>query len=283
MKTRFFTALALWAFASVQAQDVLHPERYTAHNKGKFFISWGGNRESYSKSDIRFWGNDYDFTVKNVSAHDKGKGYSIDYINPCRMTIPQTNLRVGYFVSDHYNVSIGVDHMKYVMTTNQTVKMSGYIDLPADEAGSAFNGTYSNVPTVMTKDFLQFEHTDGLNYVNAEFARVDDVSHWFYITNTDKIQISFSEGIGGGVLYPKTNTKLLGRQRHDDFHISGYGVSAKAGMTLTFFKHFYLQGELKGGYIDMHDIKTTRNASDHASQHFYFFQRIISVGGIFRV
>ena len=31
-------------------------EKYTAHNKGKIYIFWGGNRDSYTKSDIHFKG-----------------------------------------------------------------------------------------------------------------------------------------------------------------------------------------------------------------------------------
>jgi hypothetical protein len=89
--------------------------------------------------------------------------------------------------------------------------------------------------------------------------------------------------MGAGVLYPRTNTTLMGMQRHDEFHISGYGVSAKAALNLTFFKHFFIQGELKGGYIEMNDIRTTYEGIDRASQHFMFLQRIITVGGIFRV
>ena len=79
-------------------ETVETPEKYTSrHNKGKFFIFWGGNRESFSRSDIRFQGENYDFTLHDVAAHDKPKGWNIDYVNPGRMTIPQTNLRIGYF------------------------------------------------------------------------------------------------------------------------------------------------------------------------------------------
>lgn len=275
-----FCVFSQYTFAQQTAET---PEKYTAHNKGKFFISWGGNRDSYSKSDVRFWGNGYDFTVNNMVAHDKPKGYHLDYINPAKMTIPQTNLRFGYFISDHYSITIGFDHMKYVMSKNQIANISGYINLPATEDGSAFNGEYNNTPTVMSPEFLKYEHTDGLNYVNTELARVDDISFLFNLPNTDKFQLNITEGVGGGLLYPKTNTTLLGKQRHDDFHISGYGASVKAGLNFTFFKHFYLQGELKGGYINMQDIKTTMSASDHASQDFFFFQRIVSVGGIFHI
>ena len=275
-----FCVFSQYTFAQQTAET---PEKYTAHNKGKFFISWGGNRDSYTKSDVRFWGNGYDFTVNNMVAHDKPKGYSIDYVNPGRMTIPQTNFRMGYFINDHYSISIGWDHMKYVMTKNQTANIDGYINLPETDKGSAFNGVYNNTPTVMSPEFLKYEHTDGLNYINSEFSRTDDVSKVINLPNTDKFQLNVTEGVGGGLLFPKTNTTLLGKERHDDFHVSGYGVSLKAGLNFTFFKYFYLQGELKGGYINMQDIKTTQSSSDHASQDFFFFQRIVAVGGIFHI
>ncbi|MEN3322633.1 hypothetical protein VP395_02750 [Mariniflexile soesokkakense] len=78
--------------------------KYTASNKGRLYISWGGNRERFSKSDIYFRGEDYEFTIKDASAIDKPKGWYTDYINPTRITIPQTNIKIGYFVSDHYMV-----------------------------------------------------------------------------------------------------------------------------------------------------------------------------------
>lgn len=263
----------------VQAQDDIKiQDKYTAHNKGKFFVSWGGNRETYSKSDVTFKGADYTFTLNNITAHDKPKGWHVDYINPTKMTIPQTNLRLGYFINDHYSIALGVDHMKYVMTQGQTANISGTI-----AAGTPFDGVYNNSPIELTEDFLMYEHTDGLNYVHTEISRHDDISKVFKITNTDKIQVNLTEGIGAGVLYPKTNTTLLGKERHDDFHVSGYGASVKAGVNVTFFKHFYIQGEIKGGYINMPDIRTTQSTADRASQDFFFLQRIIAFGGIFKL
>ncbi|MGV7106739.1 hypothetical protein [Flavobacterium sp. U410] len=260
-------------------ETVENPEKYTAHNKGKFYIFWGGNRESYSKSDIRFKGDNYDFTLYDVEAHDKPKGWHVDYINPTKMTIPQTNLRVGYFITDHYNISLGVDHMKYVMSQDKRVNYSGYYPNA---------GTYDENPTAdqltLDENFLTFEHTDGLNYINTEFSRVDDITKLFSKTlNTDKFQINITEGVGGGFLYPKTNSKLLGNDRNDAFHVAGFGLSAKAGLNFTFFKHFFIQTELKGGYINMQDIRTTQSSADHAEQEFWFLQRIIVIGGIFRI
>ena len=278
MKTSYYYFVLFLVTTAITFAQENTPIRYTAHNKGKFFISWGGNRESYSKSDVTFTGKDYRFTVADMRAHDKPKGWHIDYINPTKMTIPQTNLRLGYFFSDHYSVAIGVDHMKYVMTQDQTANVTGFIN------GPVHNGTYNNTPVDFTDEtFSTFEHTDGLNYINTEVSRHDDISKLFKIGNTDKIQVNLTEGVGFGVLYPKTNTKLLGKERHDDFHVSGFGTSLKAGLNITFFKYFYIQGELKGGYINMHDIRTTMSTDDKASQDFFFFQRILAVGGKFRI
>jgi hypothetical protein len=275
MAVLFFSVFSQYSFA----QEVnVAPEKYTAHNKGKFYLYWGGNREKYSKSDITFKGDNYNFTLENVEAHDKPKGWHVDYINPVNMTIPQTNFRLGYFITDKYNISVGVDHMKYVMYQDKAVNYSGYY--PNE---GTYGETLPNGQVLLTEDFLTFEHTDGLNYVNTEFSRVDDVSKYLTIGNTDKIQVNVTEGIGGGVLYPKTNAKVLGKERHDDFHVSGYGLSAKVGLNLTFFKYFFIQTELKGGYINMNDIRTTHSGADSASQHFYFIQHVIAVGGIFRI
>lgn len=279
-KTLFASLLLISIFTQVAlGQESLKiKEKYTAHNKGKFFVSWGGNRETYSKSDITFKGNDYNFTLENVIAHDKPKGYTIDYINPARMTIPQTNFRMGYFINDHYSIAIGLDHMKYVMDQYKAVNLNGYYP----NVGT-FGEVLPNNQVYLTPEFLQYEHTDGLNYINSEFSRHDDVSQLFKINNTDKIQLNLTEGIGAGIIYPKTNTTLLEKDRYDDFHTSGFGVSLKSGLNITFFKYFYIQGELKGGYINMQNIKTTKSNDDKASQEFFFFERTIVVGGIFKV
>lgn len=274
----FFSVLNFSAFSQKDSTSL-----YTSHNKGKIFVSWGGNREAFTKSDITFKGDNYNFTLQDIKAHDKGKGWHIDYINPKRLTIPQTNFKLGYFISDKYYLAFGLDHMKYVMTTDQYANINGYINLPGDEPGSEYNGTYQNEEIQMTEEFLMFEHTDGLNYLYLEFGRFDDISSLFRINNTDKFQINITEGFGLGALYPKTNTTLMQKDRYDEFHLAGYGMSLSAGLNLTFFKHFYIQGDLKGGYINMPDIRTTRNSNDRASQHFMFVETVISFGAIFKV
>lgn len=261
---------------NINAQEEI--QKYTASNKGKFYVYWGGNRGFYSKSDIRFQGTDYDFTLHNTKAHDKPKGWHLDYINPAKMTIPQTNARIGYYISDHYNVSLGLDHMKYVMTQNQQVSYDGYYPNPG-----SYGETLPNGDIILTEEFATFEHTDGLNYINTEINRVDDISKYVYLNDTDKVQLNTTAGLGIGVIYPKTNAQMFGRQRYDDFKVSGFGVSAKAGLNLTFFKHYFIQYEAKVGYIDITNARISHSTSDKASHNFTFFESIIAIGGIFRL
>lgn len=247
-------------------------------NKGKLYIIWGWNRAKFSDSDIHFKGVNYDFILSDVKAHDKVNSFTFrDYFNPSRITIPQTNFRLGYFFHDNYTVSIGVDHMKYVMKNYQTVKIDGEIN-----AGTPFDGFYSNDDIVLTHDFLTFEHTDGLNYVNVELNRFDNLNKLLNIKSKD-LEVNITEGLGGGLLYPKTNAKLFNGNRYDDFHVSGYGISAKVGLNLTFFKYFFLQSDFKIGYINMDDIRITSSKDDSASQHFTFFERTVMIGTRFKL
>src|SRR5690606_20589266 len=181
--------LFLFTFNSY-SQNSTEPTKYTANNKGKVLVSWGDNRASYSKSDITFKGEDYEFTIKDATAKDKPKGWHIDYVNPARITIPQTNFKIGYFISDKYSLALGMDNMKYVMTRNKNRVVNGYINLPSNDVGSIFNGVYDQQNVMVSEEFLQFEHTDGLNYVYLEFARRDDISSIFNIQNTDKFQVN---------------------------------------------------------------------------------------------
>jgi hypothetical protein len=53
------------------------------------------------------------------------------------------------------------------------------------------------------------------------------ISSLFKITNTDKIQVNLTEGVGVGLLSKNQCNSF--RKEHDDFHVSGFGTSIKAG------------------------------------------------------
>ena len=232
-----------------------------------------------SKSDIHFKGDNYDFTIHNVSAQDRQTAFTLDkYLNPSSMTIPQYNFRVGYFIKKNIDISFGIDHMKYVVDNDQFVDIDGIINI----GNVKYDGVYTGQQIQLTEDFLRLEHTDGLNYINMQLYRFDDISSWFGL-DSDSFQINATEGLGFGLLFPKTDTTLLDMERHDDYHISGYGLSVGFGLNITFLKHFFIQADLKGGYINMSNVKISTNPADSASQDFFFLQNNILVGGKFRI
>jgi len=239
--------------------------------KGALYFYWGYNRAGFSDSDINFKGDNYDFTLEKVVAKDRPSPFDPSvYFNPSTITIPQYVYRLGYFIKSHYNISLGVDHMKYVAQEPQTVKISGYIE----GTGTIYDGIYSKDDIVIDSGFLGFQHTDGLNYVNIEFMRFDELA------GRHNVSLNISEGLGIGILYPKTSTTLLNYDNYDEFHLAGYGISGVVALNLTFHKYFFLQTKFKGGYINLPDIRTTSSESDKASQHFFFYQGNLVFGFI---
>jgi len=232
-------------------------------NKGKLYAYWGWNQDWFSNSNIHFEGPNYNFTLDKVQAWDNPASLTADnYANPVNMTIPQFNARIGYFIHDKYNISIGTDHMKYVVRRHQTSQITGNIN----STGTSYDDSYQDEKIIVADSFLLFEHTDGLNYINSEFRRVDQL-HAF-----QNISFNATEGVGAAVLLPKTNATVLNTARYDEYHISGYGLHALVGINATFYNTFFLQSELKTGFINMPDIKTSADGKGKASQHFFFYQ-----------
>lgn len=240
-------------------------KNYNPYRKGAVFLFWGWNRAWYSNSDIRFKGTNYDFTLNNVQATDRPTDFSFrDYFHPLRVTIPQTNARMGYFLKDNFALVLGLDHMKYVMKQNQKVSYTIYN--PYQEQGQM---------DLSNGDFLTYEHTDGLNYINL------GVEKYIGLLKNQNLNIALDYGAGAGILYPKSNIKLKNNERSDRFHLAGLGLDTRLGLNMIFFKHIMARVEAKYGYINMPDIKSTHNPRDKASQDFVFGQINFGIGYIF--
>ena len=59
---------------SINAQE---EQKKKVSNKGKFFVYWGWNWASYTDSNIRFKGDNYDFTLQNVKAYDTPSKFTL--------------------------------------------------------------------------------------------------------------------------------------------------------------------------------------------------------------
>ncbi|WP_313267042.1 hypothetical protein [Epilithonimonas vandammei] len=256
-----------------QNQDTVNNSGYNQSklSKGTMFVYWGWNRAGFSKSDIRFKGNGYDFTLNNVVAHDRPSELSMAYIDPTRLSIPQFNFRLAYFIKDNLALVIAQDHMKYVMDQNQTVNFDGHITDPT-YAGMVQNGQVN----LLDEQFLTFEHTDGLNYINLGLEKYKNV-----LSKKD-FNMFWAYGGGIGALMPKSNVKLFGNERSDRYHLAGFGLDARTSINAVFWNHWMARVEGKFGYINMPDIKTTlNNKPDKANQDFVFYQINFGIGYVF--
>lgn len=267
MKKVLLISLLFTFSTEIFSQFIYAPK--SSYNKGKFYFYWGWNNAAYSNSDINFRGKDYNFTLNHVVAKDRQTKLSILYLDPTQITIPQYNFRIGYFFHEKWNISIGNDHMKYVVTQGQEAEIKGYIK----NSETIYDGVYDGTDQVTIEPgFLKFEHTDGLNYENIE------IRHFRTLMQKNKFRLNLTEGFGGGMLLPKTNSTLLNNKRNDEFHVAGYGVNGIIGVQADYNGGFFIQTEIKGGYLNMSDILTTEFSDDRASQDFFFFQYNIVLG-----
>ncbi|MFC3355694.1 hypothetical protein [Sphingobacterium zeae] len=250
----------------------------TESNKGKFFFFWGYNFSSYAKSDIHFTGPNYDFILHDVKAADRPTKFGSTYFDPSRLTIPQFNLHFGYYIKDNYSISLGWDHMKYVVDIPQQVKISGFIGeeisnpgIPTGNRAGQYNGELITVDSAM----LTFEHTDGYNFASVGLERYDDI-----INNRKGQQVlTMESGVDVGLLIPRSDVHLFGEGANHFWNIAGYGASAKVGLHYRFYKGLYLQGNFKTGWTDLTNIRTTgRRGVDKASQQIWFFENYWALG-----
>jgi hypothetical protein len=185
---------------------------------------------------------------------------------------PQNNYGIGYFFKDNWAIIASFDHMKYVMEQNQTVRMKGTIT-----RDGPYKASYDG-DKVLTTDFLTFEHTDGLNFINVELEKY---CSW-YTSKNNKLMVSGMLGGGIGILNPRTDAHLLDYPRSNRYHVSGFGLDLKAAAQVTVFKHVFGKIENKFGYINMPDIAMhAKGISGKASQAFFFSEMEWMIGGSF--
>ncbi len=268
MKKSYIVILLLMLGYTTQAQQGWN-QKYS--RKNQIYGYWGYNVSAYSKSDISFVGQNYNFTLYDVKSNDRPTPFDFGtYFNPATISIPQWNLRFGYFFADRWSISIGTDHMKYVMPQDQYVAIEGYINIPNGE----YNGTYNRQPVKLTEEFLKFEHTDGLNYGSIELEYHGNVYQF-----NNKHSIDYYVGPGFGLLVPRSNVTLMNYPRYDEFHVAGYGLSGKVGLQAVLWKHLTFSAEWKNGFISMQDILTTGdNPYDRSMQTFWFTEFTGTIG-----
>ncbi len=268
------TIFFIFYLPNIYSQDLKYSK------KGQYYIYWGYNRANFANSDINFKGIGYDFTLHDIEAADRPTPFDIHtYFDFSTITIPQFNFHFGYFFKDRWCIQLGSDHMKYVMTNDQMSHISGFISpkvsSPSIDINPNYVGNFDHAPLLInSNDFLVYEHTDGFNYVSVELDRYSNL--W---TAKNKIQsVDWLLGAGIGLIVPRTDAHLFTVGQNNYWNVAGYGISLKTGFRTNILKRLFLQTDIKTGFTNLTNIRTTGRDTDSASQKIWFLEGYFALG-----
>lgn len=249
-------------------------KKKVSYAAGTLFGYWGYNRSGYTKSNIRFAGPGYDFTLKGSVARDNPSPFDAAvYFNPNKITIPQFNARVGYYFRDHWAVSFGYDHMKYIFADRNEVVLSGEVKAGVD---AEWSGIYNGVAVTTDRDHIHYENSDGLNYLRFELTRTDQL---LKLGSKDQFAISTNLGVSAGGLLSFNDFTFGGQKDVRTISLSGYGVSTHVGLRLEFFRHVFIQSDLGAGLHHQVKVKTRPNDPSSFARHAYGYAAFDTVIG----
>ncbi len=262
MKQFTLALLFLWICPAVQAQK----------SKSLFsgmYIQWGYNTEWYTRSNIHFkLANGDNFTLHRAKAHDKP---DLDAIlkKPLELSIPQYNYRVGFYLdkNHHRALELNFDHIKYVVTDEQRVRVTGNIGGKPVNTDSILNG----------ENFLHLEHTDGGNLLHLNYVQQNTLA---FTNHHTRPLVTFLWKAGAGINIPRTDFTYHGDRLNNKFHIAGYNVSAEAGARFFPTKHLFVEFTGKTGYVRYVNAlaNTTQLKGSRVSHRFGYVELIGLVG-----
>ena len=279
MKKYFLLLLTMSLLLSgfSQRRNKAKPKR--SFNAGAIFFHWGYNRDFYTKSDINFTGPGYDFTLQDCQAEDRQESLSYEnYFKFNNITIPQYNIRIGYMIKKNWAISLGFDHMKYILKDNLPYQLSGTIN-PGVDLETNWSGTYINEPVITQEATFHYENSNGLNYIRAEVSRVDQ---WYRQRNPARFAVSSLFGAGAGAIVSMNDFTFAGRKSLEAQSLSGMALSLHVDLRLEFFRHFYIQPGIGSGFMLQNNVKTRpEDFNSVASQQFGYMEAHILFGLLF--
>lgn len=262
MRKFIFVLAALPAFNSVNAQ--IRKPRLTG-----IYVQWGYNREWYTRSTIHFkMHNGNNFKLVHAKAHDK-PDFDAIIKEPSQVSIPQYNYRLGFYLNPKHTraLEVNFDHIKYVVTDGQKVRVRGNIDGVEIDADSI----------LCPAKFLHLEHTDGGNLLHFNYVQQNTL-----LQTRDKQRqlLTVLWKAGAGFNIPRTDFTWRGDRFNNAFHIAGYNISAEAGLRIYPLRKLFAELTSKAGYV--HYINALANTvklkGNRVSHGFGYFETIGLIG-----
>lgn len=215
----------------------------------EFFVSWGYNGDSYTRSDLHIsqpsLGND--FTLVGVRARDS-KGWTSLFSHS--LFVPQYNIRVGYFFNERWGLELALDHMKWIVRQDQEVRMKGTL-----------NGAVVDSQVALTTDVLKYQLNNGANPVFVNLIRRVRLKG----EPGRPGSVSFLAKAGGGLAIPHTENVVFGQPNEKGFQFfHGWDVDASAAVRLHILKRLYVEFEDKLVYVRYFGVKVDRGTARHS-------------------
>ena len=256
----FFLFIVFTIFCQqARCQEVNNEKR----PKGSLYLSWGYNKDWYSKSDIHFASrstDDFDFTIYDVKAHDLPR---FNRLLDKEISIPQFIYRVGYTFARHpdMGIEIGFDHAKYIVNQDQIVHVKGKI-----------HENYVDKDTILSRSFVRFEHTNGANFLMVSFVKRKKLT----TSKNGSHEIFFHAKPGIGIVIPQSEVALFNVDKNNNYHIAGYIGGIDLGLRYEFRKHFLFETGFKGVFANYIDVLSVDDSK--ASHSFFCVEWLLSIG-----
>lgn len=232
-----------------------------AHFSG-MYLQWGYNRDIYTRSDLHFSnGSQYDFTIHDAKAVDQ-PDFEGFWNTPLDITIPQNSYRIGVYLNREHTwaIELNFDHAKYVINDNQVLRVSGQI------AGEPIDKD-----TVIRRQFVHFEHTNGANFYHINYVRQN-----YLIEGRNYGKLSYLLKGGAGVVIPRSDVTIMNHRLDNKYHVAGYIISAEAGMRYYPLRNFFLELNVKGGFANYLNVLTVEGGKAH--HHFWYGSAVLLAG-----
>jgi hypothetical protein len=241
----------------VTAQTTKKKER-----KGEWYLSWGYNDETYTRSNVSVnqpsLGNNYKF--ENIRGHDH-PGWDNGIFNK-PLSVPQYNYRLGFIFNEQtgWGFEINFDHTKFIFS-DQNAHVVGKLN-------------YKNVDTT-----IAFNAANGFYYFlnnGANFLLFNLTKRWHVVaTKNGNLKLDFSGKVGLGPVIPHVQNQLFGQQNNPHFQLGGWNMGAEAALRSTFYKYVYLEFANKVDYARYSGLKVYEGT---ARQAFGTYEWILSLG-----
>ena len=215
----------------------------------EYFVSWGYNGDSYTKSDLHInqpsLGND--FTLGDVRARDSKPWGNILGHAP---TVPQYNVRFGMFFNERWGLEVAHDHMKWIVRQDQEVRMTGTL-----------NGAAVDTQVTLTPDVLRYQLNNGTNPLFVNVIRRVRLRGEPKRTG----YVAFLAKAGGGFANPHTENAVFDQPNDKGFQFfQGWNVDAVAAVRVHFFKRLYFEFEDKLVYVRYFGLNVDRGTAQQS-------------------